>query len=212
MHDKLTVLVVDDSRTVRASIRNHLKEEFEVIEAEDGEAGWTALSQNPAIKLVISDIQMPKLDGYGFICRVRATREESIRNKPIIVITGAEDDDSRKRAYACGANDFILKPLEFGDLSSRLTSQIDAGLNGLTHVSSGMKQYESAIEAAVLERPHVNKALEIIKGKDTGAIDPYVIDLCLEVLPLLEYANKAALLDIENELSAIRARLKLQQW
>lgn len=210
MTEKLTVLVVDDSRTVRASIRNHLKDQFDIIEAEDGEAGWEALSGNPDIKLVISDIQMPKLDGYGFICRVRATSEESIRNKPIIVITSAEDDASRTRAYACGANDFVLKPLEFSDLSSRLTSQIDAGMSGRTHIGSDMQKYEPSIEAAVLERPSVNEAIGLIKGTNAGTIDPYVIDLCLEVLPLLEYGNRVAQLDIEEELASIKGKLKMQ--
>lgn len=211
MSDKLTVLVIDDSRTVRASIRSHLKEQFEVVEAEDGEAGWTILSENPGIKLVISDIQMPNLDGYGFICRVRATTEESIRNKPIIVITSAEDEASRMRAYACGANDFILKPLEFKDLSTRLNSQIDAGLS-CNHVASDMKQYESSIEAAVLERTDVSQALKIIKGEDSGVIDPYVVDLSLEVLPLLEYANRVGHLDIEHELSMIREKLSMKMF
>lgn len=210
MSDKPTVLIVDDSRTVRAAISKHLKEQFNIIEAGDGEEGWEALQQHPEITLVISDIQMPRLDGYGFICRVRAADEERIRNHPIVVITSAEDEITRERAYACGANDFILKPLEFNDLMSRLKSQVDASMEGRSHISQHMQKYESSIEDAVLEAPDVNRALSIIKGEDSGNIDPYIYELSLEVLPLLEYLDKSTSVDIEQELTSIKSKLESQ--
>lgn len=212
MQDKPTVLVVDDSRTVRAAIRKHLTEQFNVLEAEDGEAGWEALKQHPDITLVISDIQMPRLDGYGFICRVRAANEDSIRNNPIVVITSAEDETSRERAYACGANDFILKPLEFNNLLSRLKTQVDASKEGRSHVADEMKKYQASIEDTVLEAPDVSRALRIIKSEDSGNIDPYIIELCLEVMPLFEYLNETSSVDLEEEIASIRAKLEPQLW
>lgn len=210
MSNKPTVLIVDDSRTVRAAIGMNLKDQFNIIEAGDGEEGWEALQQYPEISLVISDIQMPRLDGYGFICRVRAADEDSIRNNPIVVITSAEDETTRERAYACGANDFILKPLEFADLMSRLKSQVDASMEGRRHISQHMQQYESAIEDAVLEAPDISRALKIINGEDAGNIAPYIYELGLEVMPLLQYLDETTNVDIKEEIASIKAKLESQ--
>jgi len=208
MSDKPTVLIVDDSRTVRAAVSKHLREQFTPIEAEDGEAGWAALMEHPETRIIISDIQMPILDGYGLICRIRATDDERVRNKPILVITSADDETTRERAYACGANDFILKPLEFGDLPTRLMSLLENSTAGAAHTHLDMAKYESAIEDTVLEVPDIEKALRIINGQEQGNLDPYIVDLCQEIMPLLQYLNEHSGVDIKDELASITSKLK----
>lgn len=113
------VLVVDDSRVIRRAIAKALAGEFTLIEAEDGEAGWEYLRSNPQIQVVISDVEMPRLDGYELIARVRASEESRLRDLPIIVITGAQDDATRERAFACGATDFVIKPIDNVQLLAR---------------------------------------------------------------------------------------------
>jgi len=61
------VLVVDDSRLVRASIIKHLKGVFDYVETSDGEAGWEQIVLDPSIRVVVSDLSMPKLDGYQLL-------------------------------------------------------------------------------------------------------------------------------------------------
>ena len=112
-------LVIDDSRVIRRAIGKALAGEFTLIEAEDGEAGWEHIRANPQVQVVISDVEMPRLDGYGLIERVRAAEEERIRDLPVIVITGAQDEPSRERAFACGATDFITKPIDNVQLLAR---------------------------------------------------------------------------------------------
>lgn len=112
------VLVVDDSAVIRQAISKMLKVDFDVAVANDGEAGWEALTKAPDIGVLITDIEMPRLDGYAFICRVRASDDPRIRDLPIIVITGADDDETKTRAFACGATDFITKPLNLGQLQA----------------------------------------------------------------------------------------------
>jgi len=112
------VLVVDDSAVIRQAISKMLKVDFEVVVANDGEAGWDALTQASDIGVLITDIEMPRLDGYAFICRVRASDEPGIRDLPIIVITGADDEETKARAFACGATDFITKPLNLAQLQA----------------------------------------------------------------------------------------------
>lgn len=117
--EKIRVLVADDSRVIRKAINKILSNEFELIEAEDGETAWERLLQDTSIEVLVSDIEMPRLDGYSLICRIRAAETERIRNVPIIVITGADDELTRERAFACGATDFIIKPIDGVQLLAR---------------------------------------------------------------------------------------------
>lgn len=114
--EKPRVLVVDDSRLMRKAINKFVQNEFEVTEADDGETGWEKLVNDDQIQVVIADVLMPRLDGYALICRIRAADEARIRDVPVIVITGAEDEQTRERAFACGANDFITKPIDGAQL------------------------------------------------------------------------------------------------
>lgn len=142
---KARVLVVDDSRVMRKAIERVLSSEYELIEAGDGEAGWDALNSSGDIRVVISDVQMPILDGYGMICRIRAADDTRVSDIPIIVITGAEDEITKERAYACGANDFIAKPIDSAQLlnavrnhsGSEAKAQTDtAGVDPLTQIAN----------------------------------------------------------------------------
>ena len=116
---KLRVLVADDSRVIRKAISKILSTEFDLIESEDGETAWDRLQQDDTVQVLVSDIEMPKLDGYSLICRIRAADTERVRNVPIIVITGADDELTRERAFACGATDFIIKPIDGVQLLAR---------------------------------------------------------------------------------------------
>ena len=113
------VLVVDDSRVIRKAISKILAQEFELVEAEDGEVGWEKLLADDKLQVMVADVEMPRLDGYSLICRVRAHTDKRVREVPIIVITGGQDDETRERAFACGATDFITKPIDSVQLLAR---------------------------------------------------------------------------------------------
>src|SRR5690606_35416073 len=118
------VLIVDDSRVVRRTIMNQLGPGFHVLEAGDGAAGWRMLRQNSRVEAVITDIQMPEMDGYSFICKVRAMADRAVRSIPMIVITSAEDEITHDSAYACGSNNFNLKPCHADQLLPCVQNQI----------------------------------------------------------------------------------------
>ncbi|ANQ86339.1 response regulator [Azoarcus olearius] len=116
------VLVVDDSRMVRASLIKHLRGRFEVREEADGEAGWESLLVDPSIQLVLTDIGMPRLDGFGLLERIRGSKVARVHEVPVIIISGDEDDAARERALKLGANDFITKGIGGVELIARLES------------------------------------------------------------------------------------------
>src|SRR5258707_2495300 len=117
---KQRVLLVDDSKIVRTTLARLIRKSFDVREEADGEAGWQAISTDPSIVVVFSDIQMPKLDGFALLERIRTSQDQRIKSVPVIVISGDEDDATKKRARAAGANDFITKTTYGTEILSRI--------------------------------------------------------------------------------------------
>ncbi|HYA38519.1 MAG TPA: diguanylate cyclase [Candidatus Methylomirabilis sp.] len=140
--EKVRVLVADDSRVIRKAISRILSSEFDLIEAEDGESAWHHLLRDDSIQVLVSDIEMPKLDGYSLICRVRAADPERVRGVPIIVITGADDELTRERAFACGATDFIIKPIDGVQLLARTRAhaKLDQTTRKLEETSTALEE------------------------------------------------------------------------
>ncbi|MFQ6024713.1 MAG: response regulator, partial [Acidiferrobacterales bacterium] len=117
---KPKILIVDDSLTVRTILNSALSSDFTCIEAADGEEGWDALTNDPQIELAVVDLEMPALDGYGLIRRIRAAKNKHIATMPLIVVTALKDTIAKQEAYRAGANDFITKTIEPFELLVRI--------------------------------------------------------------------------------------------
>lgn len=118
------ILVVDDSRIVRATVKKHLAASFDVIEEADGEAGWDKLSADPLVQVVISDLSMPRLDGFGLLSRMRHAADPRIKNTPVIIISGEEDPETKEAALSKGANDFITKSTDRVEMVARVSAAV----------------------------------------------------------------------------------------
>jgi diguanylate cyclase (GGDEF)-like protein len=114
------ILVADDSRIVRAIIAQHLRDRFEVREAADGESAWQAILLDASIRIVLTDLSMPKVDGLELIGRTRASRVQRIRELPIVVLSAADEQAECDRAATAGATDFVAKGVGADELNSRL--------------------------------------------------------------------------------------------
>ena len=122
---KPRILAVDDSRVMRVALRRILSKEYDVIEAENGEDAWTYLINDSSIQTVFTDLNMPYLDGYGLLARMRESDDEKLQDMPVIIITGKEDDDDAKQqALDNGASDFISKPFESIQLLARAKAHV----------------------------------------------------------------------------------------
>jgi CheY-like chemotaxis protein len=118
------VLIVDDSRMVRATLIKHIRSHYDYREEGDGEAAWQVVVLDHAIQAIICDLSMPVLDGFGLLARIRNSRLARIRQLPVIMISGDEDEASRERAKALGVSDFIMKGAGATEVLSRLESLI----------------------------------------------------------------------------------------
>jgi len=118
---KPSVLIADDSRIVRATLCKHLSDLFDFSEALDGEEAWQFLLRNESVDLLITDLTMPRLDGYGLLRRMRASRSQHLREMPVVVVSGTDDADERRQAREAGATDLITKGMPTPQLLSRMT-------------------------------------------------------------------------------------------
>ncbi len=118
------VLVADDSRVIRMAIKKILGADYDLVEVEDGESAWDRVRADSEIQALVTDIEMPKLDGYELICRIRGAEETRLHELPVIAITGAEEEETKQRAFACGATDFIVKPIDAIQLKARVQAYI----------------------------------------------------------------------------------------
>lgn len=142
------VLIVDDSKFVRTTFNRILSASFAVRECPDGEAGWQAIETDPSIVMVVSDLDMPKLDGFGLLERVRGSADARVKALPIIVISGNQNEAAKKRARDLGANDFVSKEADAPEVLSRIDN-----LLRLVKASTDLEQTKQVIEQTVTHDP-----------------------------------------------------------
>jgi two-component system, chemotaxis family, sensor histidine kinase and response regulator PixL len=116
---KTTIMVVDDSINVRRFLALILeKAGYRVEQAKDGQEALERLERNSNIKLVICDLEMPRLDGYGFLTQ-RQTKP-NYQQIPVIMLTSRSSQKHRQMAMELGATDYFLKPFKEQELLERI--------------------------------------------------------------------------------------------
>ena len=106
-----TILTVDDSKTIRDMLKYALEPEgHTVIQADDGVNGIEALGKAGRVDVIITDINMPRMDGFGLIDQVR--RDPQNRATPILVLTTETEPAKKQRARDAGATGWIVKPFD----------------------------------------------------------------------------------------------------
>ena len=105
---KRRVLLVDDSITTRSLEKSILEGHgYVVFVGVDGEDAWRLLQETPGIEVVVTDVEMPRLDGFGLCQKIRASPR--FQQLPVILVTGLAKPEDRARGLAAGANAYITK-------------------------------------------------------------------------------------------------------
>lgn len=143
---EITVLVVDDSRATRALIVSHLSTQlFNILEATNGKEALAVLRANPDIRLVVTDYNMPEMDGFDLTRQLRKQFQKE--DLSIIAVSSSDHPDVSSRFLKYGANDFLSKPFTKEELISRV------------HLNLGMHEAIAAQKAAVREIEALNRSL-----------------------------------------------------
>ena len=181
--DKLKILVVDDESRMRKLVRDFLvKQNYEVLEAENGEAALDVFFEEKDIALLILDVMMPKMDGWQ-VCR-------EIRNYskvPIIMLTAKGDERDELQGFELGVDEYITKPFS----PKILVARVEAILRRTNLLAS-----EDVLSAGGIE---LNKSAHQVK------IDGQDVELSYKELELLAYfmENQGIALSREKILNSV---------
>jgi two-component system chemotaxis sensor kinase CheA len=108
VNDRHRILVCEDSSFFRSFLLRTLREEsYEVCEAEDGQFGWEILEKDQNFDLIVTDVEMPRLDGFGLTQRIRG--DQRVKHIPVIALTSLADDASIARGQQAGVNEYQVK-------------------------------------------------------------------------------------------------------
>lgn len=118
----MKLLVVDDSSTMRRIIKNTLARlgYEDVLEGEDGVQGWNVLNENPDVGMLITDWNMPEMNGLELVKKVRA--DARFTDLPIIMVTTEGGKTEVITALKAGVNNYIVKPFTPQVLKEKLAA------------------------------------------------------------------------------------------
>ncbi|MEV0587865.1 SpoIIE family protein phosphatase [Nonomuraea sp. NPDC050310] len=157
------VLVVDDNADMRAYLQRVLAPHWRVRAVADGRAALAAVEADPP-ELVLTDVMMPGVDGFGLLEALRA--DERTRHLPVIMISARAGQESAIEGLHAGADDYLIKPFTTAELIARVR----------THLSTARQQREAA--------EHLT-ALAEVSRRLNASLDPAEISrvLCAEIVP-----------------------------
>ena len=130
MTQKDTIIIVDDQELNRVILRNVLEDEYNLLEAENGEQALVLAGQyHDQVAVMLLDLIMPVKDGYEVL---RALNENNMLSKfPVIVITAEDSAENEVRAFDLGASDIIMKPFEPYVVRRRVQNVVELNLRKL---------------------------------------------------------------------------------
>jgi Transcriptional regulatory protein, C terminal./Response regulator receiver domain. len=180
--EKLKILVVDDESRMRKLVKDFLvRNNYDVLEAEDGEQALDIFFSNKGINLIILDVMMPKMDGWQ-VCR--EIRQYS--NVPIIMLTAKGDEKDELLGFELGVDEYISKPFS----PKILVARVEAVLRRTAGLDDEVIEIGGII---------IDKAAHQVK------IDGVPIDLSFKEFELLTYfvKNKGVALSREKILNNV---------
>jgi signal transduction histidine kinase len=119
---KSRILLADDNADMRDYVGRLLASKYEVVAVGDGEAALQA-ARKQTFDLVLSDVMMPKLDGFGLLHALRT--DEQTRTVPVILLSARAGEESRVEGMGAGADDYLVKPFSARELMARVDSHIN---------------------------------------------------------------------------------------
>lgn len=184
------ILIADDEARMRKLIRDYLRRDgFEVIEAADGMEALAQFDLNDDIALIILDVMMPKLDGYGVLKKIR---EKS--TVPVIVLTARSEEEDALEGFTAGADEFVSKPFSPKVLVARVRALINRN-----------SQEKNAGSSDDTDRPLVCGGITLDENAHTVYADGKEVTLSVKEFELLAYfmRNSGIALSREKILNSV---------
>lgn len=155
------ILVVEDNSDVRTYIREQLENDFKIIEAGNGEEG-ISIAQNEIPDLIITDVMMPKLDGYQFSKAIR--NDEKTSHIPIIMLTAKAGLDDKIQGLEIGVDDYLTKPFSAKELKVRVKNLIYQRKQLRKRFSTSTIIKPSEVTAVSVDKTFLDKVIKTIEN------------------------------------------------
>ena len=154
------VLVVEDHHEIRGMIAEFMGQEYQVLEAVDGSAGWQ-LAREHLPDLVVSDLVMPRMDGLELCYKLKTDMLTS--HIPVIMLTAKSSVESRLKGYETGADDYMTKPFSVDELAVRIKSLIEQRRSLREKFSAHVSLEPSEIVITSLDKRFLEKAIQVVE-------------------------------------------------
>jgi len=179
------ILLADDNADMRDYVRKLLSSSFDVEVAPDGEAALEAIRSRPP-DLILSDVMMPKLDGFGLLKELRSDHRTA--TIPLIMLSARAGEDARVEGVGAGAADYLTKPFSTRELLARVNSQLN-----MARTRREAAEVERKLRAeAELERnrlQHEIADIKLLRGvsaqliyEDVGSIYEKILDAAAAIM------------------------------
>ena len=159
--DKDIILIVEDNTDLRAYIREQTKNDYIIIEASEGEEGLLK-ARNEIPDLIITDVMMPKTDGYKFSKQIR--RDEKTSHIPIIMLTAKAGLDDKIKGLETGVDDYLTKPFSSEELKVRIKNLIIQRKELRKRFSLATVIKPSEVSVISADREFFQKTIKIIES------------------------------------------------
>ncbi|MGI2902263.1 ATP-binding protein [Tolypothrix sp. VBCCA 56010] len=174
MGGRSRILLADDNADMREYLRKLLSTQYEVIAVADGE-GALAAAQEQVPDLVLSDVMMPKLDGFGLLTRLR--QDQRTRSVPLILLSARAGEESRVEGLEAGADDYLVKPFSAREILARVKATLETA-----RLRQEAARSRSEIQAAQERAIILERVTDAFYGLDRQWRFTYVNQRCEEYI------------------------------
>ena len=173
------VLLADDNADMRAYVGRLLENEgYEVATAQDGEAAL-ALARERTPDLILTDVMMPRLDGFGLLRAVRG--DAGLSNAPVIMLSARAGEEAKVEGLQAGADDYLVKPFAARELLARVNANIQLA-EQRREAFLALQAKQSDLEAHTRALQIINRAAAAISGDlDLGHLVQTITDAAVEL-------------------------------
>ncbi len=154
------ILLVEDNADLRYYLRESLKQQFNLLEAEDGEKGISIAIQEVPY-LIITDLMMPKANGLQLCQQLK--EDERTSHIPIILLTAKADIETKLQSYRHGADDYISKPFQMEELQVRIENLLLNRKRIQEKYARHLTLNPTSVPVTSLDERFVKKAMEVVE-------------------------------------------------
>jgi signal transduction histidine kinase/ligand-binding sensor domain-containing protein/DNA-binding response OmpR family regulator len=157
---KPVLLLIEDSEDFRFYLKDNLSAHFHIVDAANGKAGWDILQQTIP-NLVVSDVNMPEMDGLELCRRIR--QQQRLAHLPVILLTARASEEDQLEALDNGATDYITKPFNYEVLLSRIRNIVSQQVSLKKSFQQHIDAHPEEIAISSQDELFIQQALQIVE-------------------------------------------------